>query len=56
MKCVFLAVLPGKPPGLTQSEIRKAVVPRLSPALFPGGAKADWWSKLVQLDLEQRAP
>jgi len=26
--------------------------PHLSEELFPGGAKAGWWAKTVQLDLE----
>jgi hypothetical protein len=52
MKKALLKVLPKKPPGLTQTEMRKAVVPHLPEVEFPGGAKADWWSKCVQLDLE----
>jgi hypothetical protein len=43
-------VLASKAPGLTQNEIRQAVLPYLPEDLYPGGAKADWWSKLVQLD------
>ena len=50
----LLAVLPGKAPGLTQAEIRQAVRPRLPEDLFPGGAKASWWAKMVQLDLEAK--
>ncbi len=46
--------LPAKAPGLTQSEIRKAVVPFLPPDLYPGGAKAGWWAKAVQLDQEAK--
>jgi len=52
MKKALLKVLPKKPPGLSQTEVRKAVVPHLPEDEFPGGAKADWWSKCVQLDLE----
>ena len=54
MRRAMLKILPARPPGLTQTEIRKAVVTHLPQALFPSGAKADWWSKLVQLDLEAK--
>ena len=54
MKRAFLAILPSNAPGLTQAEIRARVVGRLSEALYPGGAKAGWWSKIVQLDLEAK--
>jgi len=47
-------VLPAKSPGLTQTEIREAVVPFLPEDLFPGGAKAGWWAKTVQLDQEAK--
>ncbi len=55
MRAAILAVLPNKPPGLTQGEIRQAVLAHLSKGLFPGGAKAGWWAKMVQLDLEAKA-
>jgi hypothetical protein len=54
MRKAILAVLPKKAPGLTQSEIRKAVQTRLSEELYPGGAKVAWWAKMVQLDLEAK--
>ena len=54
MRDALLAVLPSEPPGLTQNEMREAVVAHLPEELFPGGAKAGWWSKTVQLDLEAR--
>ena len=54
MRKAILAVLPSKAPGLTQEEIRQAVRTRLSEDLFPGGAKAAWWAKMVQLDLEAK--
>ena len=54
MRAAILAVLPNKAPGLTQAEIRHAVIAHLSKALFPGGAKAGWWAKMVQLDLEAK--
>jgi hypothetical protein len=50
----FLAVLAPSAPGLTAEEIRRGVLPRLSETLFPGGAKAGWWMKAVQLDLEAK--
>ena len=46
--------LPPRSPGLTQNEIREAVVPYLPANLFPGGVKAGWWAKSVQLDLEAK--
>ena len=54
MRSALLKVLPAKPPGLTQAEMFAAVVPHLPAALFPGGAKASWWAKTVQLDLEAK--
>jgi hypothetical protein len=54
MHRAMVKVLPVNPPGLTQSEIRKAVVPHLPKSLYPGGAKAAWWAKIVQLDLEAK--
>ena len=54
MKAAMWAVLPAESPGLTQSEIREAVVPHLPEDLFPGGAKAGWWAKSVQLDQEAK--
>ena len=46
--------LPSVSPGLTQNEIREAVVQYLPEDLFPGGAKAGWWAKTVQLDQEAK--
>ena len=54
MNRAFLKVLPKKPPGLTVSELQSAVVKRLPESLFPGGEKAGWWTKAVQLDLEAK--
>jgi len=42
MRQALWQVLPSESPGLTQSEIREAVVPHLAEDLFPGGAKAGW--------------
>jgi len=52
MKTAVLQILPRQAPGLTQTEMRNKVVFHLPEHLFPGGEKADWWSKCVQLDLE----
>jgi len=54
MRDTLLKVLPTAAPGLTQAEMQDAVVPRLPDDLFPRGAKAGWWSKTVQLDLEAK--
>ena len=49
-----LKVLPRRAPGLTIAELFRAMLPQLPANLFPGGAKAGWWMKTVQLDLEAR--
>lgn len=54
MKRAFLKVLPAGSPGLTAAEIQEAVLPLLPEDLFPSGAKAGWWKKAVQLDLEAK--
>lgn len=54
MKKAMWKVLPSKPPGLTQTQLREAVVSHLPEELFPGGAKAGWWAKTVQLDQEAK--
>ena len=54
MKRAFLKVLPKTSPGLTVDELREAVIAHLPEQLFPGGAKAGWWVKAVQLDLEAK--
>lgn len=54
MRRALLAVLPAAAPGLTQNEMRDAVVSHLPEELFPGGAKVGWWAKSVQLDLEAK--
>jgi hypothetical protein len=54
MKEAMLKVLPAEAPGLTQAQVREAVVPHLPQELYPGGAKVGWWSKTVQLDLEAK--
>ena len=54
MKQVMLAALPASQPGLSWADLKARVVPLLPDDLFPGGAKAGWWLKGVQLDLEAR--
>jgi len=54
MRAALLKVLPKKSPGLTQTEMFERVVAHLPEELFPGGAKAGWWVKSVQLDLEAK--
>lgn len=54
MRKALLKVLPRKAPGLTQKEMFEAVKAHLPETLFPGGAKAGWWAKTVQLDLEAK--
>jgi hypothetical protein len=54
MRDALLEILPAQPPGLTREEILEAVPAHLPEALYPGGAKAGWWSKAVQLDLEAK--
>ena len=50
----LMQVLPKQPSGLTQAEMLAALIPHLPEELFPGGAKAGWWMKTVQLDQEAK--
>jgi hypothetical protein len=54
MKRAFLKILPKTSPGLTEAEIRERVLAHLPGELYPEGAKAGWWAKAVQLDLEAK--
>ncbi|MET3926230.1 hypothetical protein [Devosia sp. 2618] len=54
MKAAVLAVLPSEAPGITPAELRERITPILSQEHFPGGEKAGWWMKGVQLDLEAK--
>jgi hypothetical protein len=54
MRDALIAVLPVDPPGITIADAKAALLPRLPSNLFPGGAKAGWWLKAVQLDLEAK--
>lgn len=54
MRVALLEVLPQEPPGLSQAEMRAAVLPHLPQDLWPNGEKSMWWVKTVQLDLEAK--
>ena len=54
MRDALLKVLPDEAPGLTVAEAKRDLLPLLPEALFPGGEKAGWWLKAVQLDQEAR--
>lgn len=54
MRGAVLAELPSEQPGLTPAELKARVLGRLPDSLFPGGDKAGWWMKAVQLDLETK--
>lgn len=54
MKRAILKVLPKASPGLTVAEVQERVITHLPEKLFPEGAKAGWWMKAVQLDLEAK--
>jgi hypothetical protein len=54
MRRALLKALPRKTPGLRYTEMLRAVLRYLPQNLFPGGAKAGWWLKTVQLDLEAK--
>jgi hypothetical protein len=54
MRGALLRVLPRQAPGVTQAEMFESVLEHLPGDLFPGGAKANWWAKTVQLDLEAK--
>jgi len=54
MKKALLKILPKGRPGITQQEMFATVPAHLPEDEFPGGAKAEWWAKTVQLDLEAK--
>ena len=54
MKEAMLKVLAGGIAGADGAEVQDRVVAHLPEDLFPGGAKAGWWMKAVQLDLEAK--
>lgn len=55
MREALRKVLPGDAPGLTVAEAKDALLKHVSEEHFPGGDKAGWWFKAVQLDLEAKA-
>jgi hypothetical protein len=54
MKEALISVLPRTSPGMTGAEVKTAILPLLPQTLFPEGAKAGWWLKATQLDLEAK--
>ena len=54
MKQAFFRTVPKSLPGLTIAQIERSVINNLPQKLFPRGAKAGWWAKTVQLDLEAK--
>ena len=54
MRRALMAVLPEAAPGMTVPDAQAALLDHLDPVLFPGGAKAAWWLKAVQLDHEAK--
>ena len=54
MRRAVLKVLPRRSPGLDYAKMTRAVLPHLPVKVFPGGARASWWLKTVQLDLEAK--
>lgn len=54
MRRALLKVLPKDEAGISVKEAKEKLLPHLPDALFPNGAKAGWWLKAVQLDLEAK--
>ena len=54
MRSALLPILLDDPPGLKVADAKAALLPHLNSKLFPGGEKAGWWLKAVQLDLEAK--
>ena len=54
MREALMKVMPPDAPGATAAELKAGLLQHLSEELFPGGAKAGWWLKAVQLDLEAK--
>ena len=54
MRSALLTILPEGAPGILFDEAKKRLLPLLPDDLFPGGDKAGWWLKSVQLDLEAK--
>ncbi len=54
MRKELLSILLYQKPGLTQADMSQAVLIYLPDDMIPNGAKATWWLKSVQLDLEAK--
>lgn len=54
MRDALMQVLPSRAPGMKVPDAKAALLPHLDQNLFPGGDKAGWWLKCVQLDLEAK--
>jgi hypothetical protein len=54
MEDALLSVLPASAPGISAAEAKRRLLPLLPQDLFPGGAKAGWWQKAAQLNLEAK--
>ncbi|URK86774.1 hypothetical protein LP421_21685 [Rhizobium sp. RCAM05350] len=54
MRHSLLGVLPAGAPGITIADAKAKLLQHLPEDLFPGGDKAGWWLKAVQLDLEAK--
>jgi len=54
VKHALLAVLPAAAPGVSVADAKAQLLPLLPQELFPGGDKAGWWLKAVQIDLEAK--
>ena len=54
VKYALLAVLPAAAPGVSVADAKAQLLPLLPQELFPGGDKAGWWLKAVQIDLEAK--
>lgn len=54
MRDTLLSVLPASAPGITSAQAKEQLLPLLPQDLFPDGAKAGWWQKAAQLDLEAK--
>lgn len=52
MESAMMVVMSADP--MTATAIKDAAKAHLPEDLFPGGAKAGWWQKTVQLDLEAK--
>lgn len=54
IKATLLKVMPREGAGLAQAEMVAAVKAAAPRDLFPGGERAGWWAKSVQLDMEAK--